>query len=44
MFEIKDDKSNFVKIGQASNIDNLNIMEKEITIILKQLVFKEEIS
>ena len=44
MFEIIDDKSNFVKMGQASNIDNLNIIEKEITNMLKDLALKEEMS
>ena len=31
-------------MGQASNIDNLNIIEKEITNMLKDLALKEEMS
>ena len=39
-----DNKSKFVKMGPASDFDNLNKIEKQIVDILKDLVSKKEIS
>ena len=44
MMEILDDKTKFVKMGPASNFDNIVKIEKEIINTLKDLVCKKEIS